>query len=39
MAYNGTLSLTQPAALRVFQRDTRSGGRFGRGTWGRQSYD
>ncbi len=32
MAYNGTLSLTQPAALRVFQRDTRSGGRFGRGT-------
>lgn len=31
MSYNGSLSLAQPAANRVFQRDTRAGGAFGKG--------
>ena len=31
MSYPGTLGLAQPAAQRVFQRDTRTGGAFGLG--------
>ena len=31
MSYNGTITLTQPAAQRVFQRETRTGSLFGLG--------
>ncbi len=31
MSYSGSLTLTQPAAYRVYQRDTRTGGVFGKG--------
>ncbi|MBN9563842.1 MAG: hypothetical protein J0H14_24430 [Alphaproteobacteria bacterium] len=31
MSYSGSLTLTQPAAYRIYQRDTRTGGTFGKG--------
>ncbi len=31
MSYSGSLTLAQPAAYRIYQRDTRSGGTFGKG--------
>ena len=31
MSYSGNLTLAQPAAYRVYQRDTRTGGAFGKG--------
>lgn len=31
MAYSGSITLTQPAAYRIYQRDTRTGGAFGKG--------
>jgi len=32
VSYSGSLTLTQPATYRVYQRDTRTGGAFGKGT-------